>query len=306
MKFVLLSLGLLILQGAHGFGNNFMPLLFGGVIPQQFSVCQVPRLKHSRHSHKLVTMATSEENQQSTIPERSVYLQSSRRAALIYALTAIVSHPSAWSEGDTKLYKGPSAYGFEFRYPTGWKPNKKIGNRHLYDLEVRSDDGTSLISVTIDQITSNSTEQWASLEDAAERLRSQYEKQGGQKATIKSKASERDASGLTYYAFDIELEDGARFQTRLTTTAQVHSPLKDYQPPDFSAGSIRLRPNSAAAGRTHTVVGNQESTGLGSGEEVPSSKGKVTAPAAAALRSLPLDPTAGAGCRGGCTCIRRG
>lgn len=170
----------------------------------------------------------STQDRQRTVLEKNIYLQSSRRAALIYGLAGIVSHPSAWSEGDTKLYKGPSAYGFEFRYPTGWKPNKKIGNRHLYDLEVRSADGASSISVTIDQITSNSTEQWASLDDAAEKLRSQYEKQTGKKATTKSKKLERDASGLTYYAFDMELEDGARFQTRLTTTAQVH-PSSEHQ-----------------------------------------------------------------------------
>eukprot|EP00960_Hanusia_phi_P070032 767221-Hanusia_phi.AAC.5 len=42
-----------------------------------------------------------------------------------------------------KKYQGPSAYGFSFNYPKSWKPNKKIGNKHLYDLEVRADDVAS-------------------------------------------------------------------------------------------------------------------------------------------------------------------
>ncbi|EKX31463.1 hypothetical protein GUITHDRAFT_122339, partial [Guillardia theta CCMP2712] len=34
-----------------------------------------------------------------------------------------------------KRYQGPSAYGFSLNYPKSWKPNKRIGNKHLYDLE---------------------------------------------------------------------------------------------------------------------------------------------------------------------------
>ena len=209
----------LALQTANGFGGNFIPMFHRGIIPQRLLRLQLESL---RTCSKFITMSASEKSKSAL--ESNIAVQSSRRSALIFVLVALSSRPFAWSEGDTKLYKGPSAYGFEFRYPTGWKPNKKIGNRHLYDLEVRSTDGGSSIGVTIDQITSNSTEQWSPLDDAAERLRSQYEKQSGKKATIKSKTSERDASGLTYYAFTVELEGGAQFLTRLTTTAQVCIP----------------------------------------------------------------------------------
>ena len=148
----------------------------------------------------------------------------SRRSALISGFVFASMPTVVRSEGDSKLYKGPSAYGFEFRYPTGWLPNKKIGNRHLYDLEVRSPDSLSTISVTIDQISSNTLEQWSSLDEAAERLRAQYEKQGdGRTAAIKSKRSEKDSSGLTFYTFEVALDNGALFLVKLTTTAQVEA-----------------------------------------------------------------------------------
>ena len=173
--------------------------------------CTIPRLVMSRSE-----VRSSEHS-------LAKLTQWSRKEFILGGLLFFASQ-NAFGEGGDKLYKGPSAYGFEFRYPVGWVPNKKLGNRHLYDLEVRSGDGSGTIGITIDQITSNSTEQWSSLDDAAEGLRAQYEKQGGQKASVKTKRSEREASGLTYYFFEVELEGGARFLTKLTTTAQATPP----------------------------------------------------------------------------------
>lgn len=53
----------------------------------------------------------------------------------------------------TKMYSGPTAYGFTFKYPPSWKPRKKNGNKHLYELEVKAKDGDgAMIGITIDQV----------------------------------------------------------------------------------------------------------------------------------------------------------
>ncbi|KAJ1469065.1 hypothetical protein T484DRAFT_1754712, partial [Baffinella frigidus] len=52
-----------------------------------------------------------------------------------------------------KKYNGPSAYGFSFKYPKSWRPNKQVGNAHLYNLQVTpgKDAGSGRISLTVDQ-----------------------------------------------------------------------------------------------------------------------------------------------------------
>lgn len=53
----------------------------------------------------------------------------------------------------TKVYQGPTAYGFSFKYPPSWKPSKKGGNRHVYNLETQPKEGSgALLSMTIDQV----------------------------------------------------------------------------------------------------------------------------------------------------------
>jgi hypothetical protein len=72
---------------------------------------------------------------------------------------AASSAPSADNKSEipavqsTKVYQGPTAYGFSFKYPPSWKPSKKGGNRHVYNLETQPKEGSgALLSMTIDQV----------------------------------------------------------------------------------------------------------------------------------------------------------
>ena len=248
-----------------------VPVLFDGSYAFKFSVVSqkyvlFPRtrlLQRLSFTNPLIPRRTvMSSSDRETETGKYLFHHCSRRSALISGFVFASMPTVVRSEGDSKLYKGPSAYGFEFRYPTGWLPNKKIGNRHLYDLEVRSPDSLSTISVTIDQISSNTLEQWSSLNEAAERLRAQYERQGdGRTAAIKSKRSEKDSSGLTFYTFEVALDNGALFLVKLTTTAQVEARLSvvspiAISPPAAAAALCALRgPPATASRRGHGGAG---------------------------------------------------
>jgi hypothetical protein len=93
-----------------------------------------------------------------------------------------------------KAYNGPSAYGFKFKYPKSWKPNKQVGNAHLYNLQVTSgkEGGGGRIALTVDQIKANSLKDWSSLEAACERLKANLgrsSKNGGATSVVSQESN---------------------------------------------------------------------------------------------------------------------
>jgi len=110
----------------------------------------------------------------------------------------------AQAEGADKQYTGPSAYGFKFRYPAAWKPNKKTGNKHLYDLEVRPKDGRGQITMTVDQVKINAMADFGKIDEIGEKLRGQVEKQlKGQKVQLVKAFRSISNDKMEYYNIDL-------------------------------------------------------------------------------------------------------
>ena len=120
-----------------------------------------------------------------------------------------------------KLYNGPTSYGFKFKYPASWKANKKIGNKHLYDLEVKPSKGGGSMSITIDKTPSNSMPEFGALDAIAEKLRAQLQasRKGDVVKVVSSREEQTRDKKMTYYT--IELEDSkSKRLSKITITAQ--------------------------------------------------------------------------------------
>ena len=65
----------------------------------------------------------------------------------------------------------------QFKYPATWKAGKILGNEHLYDLEVKpaNKGGSGSIKVTVDKTSANSLAEFGTLEEVAEKRRSQLQ-----------------------------------------------------------------------------------------------------------------------------------
>jgi hypothetical protein len=121
----------------------------------------------------------------------------------------------------TKLYNGPTSYGFKFKYPTSWKANKKIGNKHLYDLEVKPSKGGGSMTITIDKTPSNSMPEFGALDTIAEKLRAQLQasRKGDAVKVVSAREEQTRDKKMTYYT--IELEDSkSKRLSKITITAQ--------------------------------------------------------------------------------------
>ena len=121
-----------------------------------------------------------------------------------------------------KLYNGPTSYGFKFKYPASWKANKKIGNKHLYDLEVKPPNkGGGSMRITIDKTPSNSMQEFGTLDAIAEKLRGQLQnsRKGDAVKVVSSQEQQTRDRKMTYYT--IELEDSrSKRLSKITITAQ--------------------------------------------------------------------------------------
>mmetsp|Transcript_25403 Transcript_25403/g.84033 ORF Transcript_25403/g.84033 Transcript_25403/m.84033 type:complete len:268 (-) Transcript_25403:75-878(-) len=121
-----------------------------------------------------------------------------------------------------KRYQGPSAYGFSFNYPKSWKPNKRIGNKHLYDLEVKSEKNKdAFVEVTIDHVEINSLKDFGSIDQVSSKLLSQIQKskKGEPVKVIKSYEQQDKKLGMNYYVIELESERD-RIVSKLAITAQ--------------------------------------------------------------------------------------
>ena len=132
-----------------------------------------------------------------------------RRDAL-RAAVALASLPfSVRADGDTelvanKIYNGPTSYGFKFKYPAKWKGNKRIGNKHLYDLEVKPDKGPGVISVTIDKTSAKSIAEFGSLDAVTEKLRASFKKGDSIEILTAREETTRDKK-MTYYTIELQV-----------------------------------------------------------------------------------------------------
>ncbi len=77
----------------------------------------------------------------------------------------------------TRARHHPSALPHQFKYPATWKAGKILGNKHLYDLEVKpaNKGGGGSIKVTVDKTGANSLAEFGTLEEVAEKRRAQLQ-----------------------------------------------------------------------------------------------------------------------------------
>ena len=102
------------------------------------------------------------------------------------------------------------------------KANKKIGNKHLYDLEVKPPNkGGGSMRITIDKTPSNSMQEFGTLDAVAEKLRGQLQnsRKGDAVKVVSSQEQQTRDRKMTYYT--IELEDSrSKRLSKITITAQ--------------------------------------------------------------------------------------
>ena len=120
-----------------------------------------------------------------------------------------------------KLYNGPTSYGFKFKYPASWKANKKIGNKHLYDLEVKPNKGGGSMSITIDKTPANSMQEFGALDTITEKLRGQLQssQKGDAVKVVGAREEQTRDKKMTYYTIELEDSKSKRF-SKITITAQ--------------------------------------------------------------------------------------
>lgn len=153
-----------------------------------------------------------------------------------------------------KKYSGPTAYGFSFYYPASWKPNKKPGNKHLYDLEIKPAGGKGQISMTVDAVKINKIEEYGTLQEVQERLQKQVEKLVKDKPVKIEKSEQRTTSDkMTYYTVVLSW-DGYQQWTTLAATANQLFALTSLVPGEAaeyagaalaaSVQSLKVKPNT--------------------------------------------------------------